>query len=113
MDTSELYYMDDLLNPCQSVASLQQNFDNLSDRYVQIGLSMNSAKSQVLFSNFHGSHVPNRVRLGHTEEVPTTVLTYLGIPIRSSIENTLKLLLGTTERKPSIAYANIVTSKLN
>ena len=71
--------MDDLLNPCQSVASLQQNFDNLSDRYLQMGLSMNAAKSQVLFFNLNGSYVPDSVRLGDSEVAPTTVRTYLGL----------------------------------
>ena len=78
-----LYYADDLLNPCRSIASLRRSSDNLSHRYLQIGLSMNAAKSQVLSFNLHGSYVPDSVCLGDGEVAPTTVLTYLGIPIGS------------------------------
>jgi len=63
-DTSMLCYADDLLNPCRSIASLQPSFDNLSDRYLEIELSMNAAKFQVLFLNLQGSYVPDSVCLG-------------------------------------------------
>ena len=108
-----LCYADDLLNPCRSIASLQRIFHNLSDRYLQIGLSMNAAKSQVLFFNLHGSYVPDSVYLGNSEVVPTTVLTYLGLPTESSIKNTGNLLLRNAERKLRSASASVVTSQLN
>jgi len=52
MDTSVLCYADDLLNPCRSIASLHRSFDSLPDRYLQIGQSMNAAKSQVLLCGY-------------------------------------------------------------
>ena len=52
MYTPVLCYANDLLNPCRLTASLQWSFGNLSDTYLQIGLSMNAAKSQV-FSLTH------------------------------------------------------------
>ena len=112
-DTLVLCYTDDPLNLCRSIASLQRIFHNLSDRYLEIGLSVNAAKSHVLFFSLHGSYVPDSVSLGDSEVAATTVVTYLGLPIGSSIKNTRKLLLWNAERKPRVTYANVLTSPLN
>ena len=99
MDTSVFYCADNLLNPCRSIASLQRGFDNLSNRYLQIGLNMNGAKSHVLFFNLHSSYVHISVCLSDSKVAPTTALTSLGLPIGSSIKDTRKLLLRNTKRK--------------
>ena len=42
IDTSVLCDVDKLLDPCQLILSLQRSFDNLSDKYLQIGQCMNA-----------------------------------------------------------------------
>jgi len=74
---------------------------------------MNTAKSQVLFFNLHGSCMPDSGCQDDSEVAPTTVLTYLGLLIGSLMKNIRNLLLQNAKRKLRMDYASAVKQLLN
>ena len=94
LDLSFANYADDVLNLSRTYAGIEENFDILSYEYKQIGLRFIPEKSEVaLVGKSTGRSSAENIRLGLHFSKPSSSITYLGLPIGSSLKHTWSLLL--------------------
>ena len=111
IDMSLICYADDILNLSRTIQRIEQNFKILKDEYSKIGLSFNPEKSEVILFNWRNPST-SLINMDGSLVKPSDHITYLGLPIGTSIGHTRRLLISHVERKISISYAVIVKSKL-
>ena len=87
LDLSLANYADDMLNLSKTYAGIEENFDIFSYEYKQIGLRFNPGKREVVVVGMStGRSSAENIRLGLNLSKPSTSITYLSLPIGSSLK---------------------------
>ena len=90
INLSLLNFADDILHVSHSISLFQQNYNSFAATYKQIGLSFNESKTELLF--FNGSKnelsINLSVKIGDILIKPCESLTYLALPISSTLKDT-------------------------
>ena len=90
INLSLLNFTDDIFHVSHSISLLQQNYDSLAAVYKQIRLPINESKTELRL--FNGSKnelsVNLSVKIGDTLIKPCESLTYLCLPISSTLKDT-------------------------
>lgn len=113
INLSLLNFADDILHVSRSISLFQQNYDSLAAAYKQIGLSFNESKTELLF--FNGSKnelsINLSVKIGDTLIKPCESLTYLGLPISSTLKDTRSALTNHLCSRLRASYGLLVANK--
>ena len=111
LDLSLVCYADDILNVSRTIQRISEIFATLQSEYAKLGLQFNAEKSEVVFFNWKQAS-PRDIPLGNSRIKPVDHITYLGLPIGSSVMHTRQLLIAHIERRVGLSYASFVTNKL-
>ena len=112
LDLSLANYADDVLNLSRTYAGIEENIDILSYEYKQIGLRFNPEKSEVVVvGKSTGRSSAENIRLGSHLSKPSSSITYLGLPIGSSLKHTRTLLLEFLSERLRRTYGLLVSCK--
>ena len=104
MDLSLLNYMDDILNMGCCLSRIKEKFDILSSAYKQIGLAFNTNKSEVVAFCRKGANSWDVVVRFGDDDVLSSYIVYLGMPIGSSMVFTRSLQINHFGEKKRKAY---------
>lgn len=111
IDVSLIGYADDILNISRTLNGIKSCFSALKVEYARVGHTFNPSKTELLFFNYKVSTEDICVMLDDTEIKPVPSLTYLGVPIGTSLKATRVLIIADTLRKVRSAYGKLVLSK--
>jgi hypothetical protein len=111
LDLSLVCYADDILNLSRTIQRISEIFAMLQSEYAKLGLQFNTEKSEVVFFNWKHA-ASGDISLGNIKIKPVDHITYLSLPIGSSILHTRQLLIAHIGRKVGLSCASFVTNEL-
>ena len=109
---SLITYANDMLNSSRSVSGMEENFIVLQNDYKQLGLEFNEEKLEILLFNWKSVPDAFTIALGNAKFKPVQFVTYLGLPIGSTLKTTCLLLITDVQNRIDFSYSKVVSNKL-